>query len=128
MHLSEKDLHRVFEATRAITSTLRLSELLATVMRLASEVARAEASSILLLDPDTGELYFDVALGEKGGALRQIRLKQGEGIAGWVAENKKPAVVNDLSTDSRWTQRADEKSTFKTKAILALPLMVRDKL
>jgi signal transduction histidine kinase len=128
MKLSEKDVERVLEATRAITSTLRLSELLATVMRLASEVARAEASALLLLDPATGELYFDVALGEKGGALRQIRLKKGEGIAGWVAENRRPALVNDVAKDPRWTQRADEKSTFKTRAILALPLMVRDRL
>ena len=87
MQLSEKDLERVFEATRAITSTLRLSEVLETVMRLASEVARAEASALLLLDPATDELFFDVALGEKGGALQQVRLKKGEGIiAGWVAD------------------------------------------
>src|SRR4051812_19278786 len=128
MRLSEKDLERVFEATRAITSTLQLSELLETVVRLASEVARAEASALLLLDPATGELYFDVALGEKGGALQQIRLKKGEGIAGWVAENKKPAVVNDVARDPRWTHRADQKSSFKTRSILALPLMVREKL
>src|SRR5438477_3358783 len=128
MKLSEKDLERVFEATRTITSTLRLSELLETVMRLASEVARAEASALLLLDPATGELYFDVALGEKGGAVQQIRLKKGEGIAGWVAENRKPAVVNDVANDPRWAQRADQKSAFKTKAILALPLMIRDRL
>src|SRR5689334_4169225 len=120
MHLSEKDLERLLEATRAITSTLRLSELLETVMRLATEVARAEASAILLVDPTTGELYFDVALGEKGGALQQIRLKKGEGIAGWVAETKRHAVVNDVTKDSRWTQKADEKSQFKTKAILAV--------
>src|SRR5215470_2854410 len=124
MLLSEKDLEKVFEATRAIISTLRLSELLATVMRLASEVARAEASAILLLDPATGELYFDVALGEKGGALQQVRLKKGEGIAGWVAENRKPAVVNDVTQDPRWTQKADQKSTFKTRSILAIPVLV----
>ncbi len=128
MKISEKDLDRVFKATRAITSTLRLSELLETVMRLASEVARAEASALLLLDPATGELFFDVALGEKGGAIQQIRLKKGEGIAGWVAENRKPTVVNDVTKDPRWSQRADDKSTFKTRAILALPMMVRDRL
>jgi signal transduction histidine kinase len=127
MQLAEQDLRRVLEATRAIT-TLRLSELLQTVMRLASEVARAEASALLLVDPATGELFFDVALGEKGNELQQIRLKPGEGIAGWVAENKQSAVVNDVTKDSRWTQRADDKSKFKTKAILALPLLVRDKL
>jgi K+-sensing histidine kinase KdpD len=127
MQLSEKDLERVFAATRALT-TLRLSDLLQTVIRLASEVCRAEASSVLLVDPATGELYFDVATGDKGGALQQIRLKKGEGIAGWVVDNRKPAVVNDVANDPRWTQRADKQSTFKTKAILAVPMMVREKL
>ncbi len=128
MQLLEQDLVRIFEATRAITSTLRLSELLETIMRLASEVVRSEASSLLLMDSATGELYFDVALGEKGGALQQIRLKKGEGIAGWVAVNKKAAVVNDTANDPRWTQRADKTTQFKTKSILAVPMQVRDKL
>jgi len=128
VQLPEKDLERIFEATRAIASTLRLSELLQTVMRLASEVVRAEAGSLLLMDQSTGELYFDVALGDKGGALQQVRLKKGEGIAGWVAENRKPAVVNDAAKDPRWTQKADKKTQFQTKAILAVPMLVKDKL
>jgi signal transduction histidine kinase len=128
MQLPESALIRIFEATRAISYTLRLSELLETVMRLASEVAHAEASALLLMDPATGELYFDIALGEKGGALQQIRLKKGEGIAGWVAVNLQPAVVNDVTQDSRWTQRADKASQFQTKAILAVPMQVQGKL
>jgi signal transduction histidine kinase len=128
MQLPEKDLVRIFEATRAITSTLRLSELLETVMRLASEVVRAEAGSLLLMDQVTGELYFDVTLGAKSGALQKVRLKKGEGIAGWVAENKKPALVNDVAKDPRWAQKADETSQFITKAILAVPMLVQEKL
>lgn len=128
MKLQEKDLLKIFEATRAMTSTLRLAELLATVMRLASEVARAEASALLLVDPRTDELYFDVATGEKGGALQQIRLKKGEGIAGWVAAELKPALVNDVTKDSRWTQKADKSTQFQTKAILAVPMQVAGKL
>src|SRR5258706_12076212 len=128
MQLPEKDLIRIFEATRAIASTLRLAELLEKVMQLASEVVRGETGSLLLMDQSTGELYFDVALGEKGGSLQQIRLKKGEGIAGWVAENRKPAVVNDAAKDPRWTQKADKTSKFKTKAILAVPMLVKDKL
>lgn len=128
MQLPEEDLVRILEATRAITLTLRLSELLGTVMRLASEVVRAEASSLLLLDSATDELYFDVALGEKGDALQQIRLKKGEGIAGWVADHREPAVVNDVARDPRWAQRADKTTQFQTKSILAVPMNVRDKL
>lgn len=128
MQLPENDLVRIFEATRAITSTLRLSELLSTVMQLASEVMRSEATSLLLLDQSTGELYFDVALGEKGEKLQQVRLKKGEGIAGWVAEHQKAAVVNDVAKDHRWTQKADKTTQFQTKSILAVPMQVRDKM
>ncbi len=128
MLLSEQDLIRIFEATRAIASTLRLSELLETVVKLASEVVHAEAGSLLLMDQSTGELYFDVALGEKGGALQQVRLKKGEGVAGWVAENRKATVVNDVASDPRWTQRADKTSQYRTKAILAVPMLAKDKL
>jgi signal transduction histidine kinase/putative methionine-R-sulfoxide reductase with GAF domain len=128
MQLPESDLVRIFEATRAITSTLRLSELLETVVRLASEVVRTERASLLLMDQATGELYFDVALGEKGEALQHVRLKKGEGIAGWVAENRWPAVVNDVTKDPRWTQKADKSTQFQTKSILAVPMQVYDKL
>jgi signal transduction histidine kinase/putative methionine-R-sulfoxide reductase with GAF domain len=128
VQLQEHDLIRIFEATRAIASTLRLSELLETVMRLAREVVRAETGSLLLMDQATGELYFDVALGAKGGALQQIRLKKGEGIAGWVAEHRTHALVHDASTDPRWAQKADETSQFQTKTLMAVPMLVKDKL
>jgi two-component system, OmpR family, phosphate regulon sensor histidine kinase PhoR len=125
MELSESDFVRILEATRAITSTLSVSELLEMVMRLASEVVHVEACSLLLMDPATEELYFDVALGESGGALERIRLKKGEGIAGWVASHGEAAVVNDVAQDARWTQKGDQASKFKTKAILAVPMEAR---
>ncbi|HVO32706.1 MAG TPA: GAF domain-containing sensor histidine kinase, partial [Elusimicrobiota bacterium] len=128
MQLPEQDLDRILEAARMVSSTLRLPELLQTVMKLAGEVVRSEAASILLMDPSTEELFFDVALGEKGEALQRIRLKKGEGIAGWVAAQGQPALVNDVTQDSRWTQRGDLTSQFKTRAILAVPMKVRDKL
>ncbi len=128
MQLPEEDLERILEAARVVSSTLRLPELLQTVTKLAGEVVHSEAASILLMDPTTEELYFDVALGEKGETLQQVRLKKGEGIAGWVAVHGEPALVNDVTQDPRWTQKGDQKSLFKTRSILAVPMKVKDKL
>jgi two-component system, OmpR family, phosphate regulon sensor histidine kinase PhoR len=128
MELSEADFVRILEATRAITSTLSVSELLEMVMRLASEVVHVEACSLLLMDPATEELYFDVALGESGGALERVRLRKGEGIAGWVAARNEAAIVNDVAKDPRWTQKGDQASKFKTKAILAVPMETRGRM
>ncbi|HPG32197.1 MAG TPA: PP2C family protein-serine/threonine phosphatase, partial [bacterium] len=58
----------------------------------------------------------------------EIRVPVGKGIAGWVAENDKPLIIEDVSKDERFYKKADEKSTFKTKSILCVPLKVKDKI
>ena len=123
-----ENLELLLEVGRLLSSKLDLPELLRTVMELAARVVDAEASSILLLDERTQELYFDVALGERGREVQDVRLKVGQGIAGWVAKEGKSLIVRDVSTDSRWTSTADEKSGFKTQSILAVPVTVKGKL
>jgi signal transduction histidine kinase len=119
---------RFAEAARAVASALRLSDVLRIVMRSAAEVANAEASSILLLDEATGELYFDEALGEKTETQPRVRFKKGEGVAGWVAEHGIPAIVNDVRNDPRWTSKVDEISRFRTRAVMAVPVRLGEKL
>lgn len=127
MTLRFSDLELLVDVARIMSSKLDLKELLETIMECATRVVKAEVSSLLLVDEKTDELYFDIALGEKGTDIKTIRLKMGEGIAGWVAQNRKPAVVNDVASDSRWTQKADDKTSFKTKAIMAVPLLAKGK-
>jgi len=128
MTLTSVDYELLLQANRILSSKLDVKEVLATVMELATRVVHAEASGLLLLDAKTNELYFDVALGEAGKEVKQIRLKVGEGIAGWVAANKMPTIVNDVRSDSRWSGKADEKTDFVTKAILAVPLLAKGQL
>ena len=46
------------------------------------------------------KLYFEVALGDKGEAIKTITLNMGEGIAGWVAQKGKPLIVNHPEKDA----------------------------
>ncbi|MBN1880668.1 MAG: GAF domain-containing protein [Deltaproteobacteria bacterium] len=87
-----------------------------------------EVGSLLLLDEQTQELYFEVALGEKGDAVKTIRLKPGEGIAGWVAEHNEPLLINEVKQDSRHSQRADDTSQFRTRNMVCVPLVVKDEI
>src|SRR4051812_48928906 len=97
--VSPDDFELLIEANRILSSTLDLEELLRSVMEMAAKVVRAEAASLLLLDEKTNELYFDVALGKAGSRIKQVRLQPGEGLAGWVAGHREPAVVNDVKND-----------------------------
>ncbi len=128
MTLSATDFELLLQANRILSSKLRTDDVLQAVMELATKVVRAEASSLLLLDAATNELYFDVALGSAKDAVKQIRLKVGEGIAGWVANERRPLIVNDVSQDKRFSGKADKSTSFKTKSILAVPLLAKGRL
>src|SRR5476649_543607 len=88
-------LELLLEVGRLLSSKLELPELLTTVLELASRVVDAETASLLLLDEATQELYFDVALG-LGDDLTKVRLKLGQGIAGTVAQTRKPEIINEV--------------------------------
>jgi len=124
---SEK-LAFLLEANKALTSTLDLDRLLKVIMGQAKKVVNAEASSLMLLDEAKKELFFDVTLGGKGEKLRQIRLKLGQGIAGWVAKEGKPLMVADARKDPRFFAKADEVTKFITKSILCVPLRIKERI
>lgn len=128
MTLSATEFELLLQANRIISSKLDIDEVLQAVMELATKVVKADASSLLLLDEKTDELYFDVAVGSASDSVKQIRLKVGEGIAGWVAKERKPLIVNDVTKDPRFTQRVDKSTSFKTKSILAVPLHAKGRL
>jgi PAS domain S-box-containing protein len=126
--MESKDLAQLLEINKILNSTLDLDKLLTIIVEQSAVVVKAEAGSLMLLDPATNELVFDIALGEKSEQVKQIRLKVGEGIAGCVAQEGKALIVNDVEQDTRWSSRADTKSNFKTRSMLCVPLIFKDKI
>ena len=120
-------LFDVLEINAMLSTNLRLDMVLDALLKKAKEVCFAEASSIMLKDPVTDELYFHLVKSEKGGALQNVRLKPGEGISGWVAENKKSVLIKDCKNDKRFYGKADKKSTFETRTMMCVPLMIKQR-
>lgn len=123
-----KRLQKLQEISRVLNSTLNQAEIRKRAIEAATILMDAEAGSLLLLDEAAGELYFDVALGEKGEGVRQIRLKVGQGIAGYVAKTGEPLIINDVQHDPRFSREADRKSGFVTRNMVCVPVKARDKL
>ena len=118
-------LYAVLEVNAIISSELKLNKVLDALVNRAREVMDAEASSLMLLDEETKELYFYTLKGEKSEILKSIRLKLGEGISGWVAQNGQPVLVEDCSRDPRFSRKADEASHFVTRSMMCVPLMFK---
>ena len=97
------------------------------IMEESKEVMSAEASSLMMLDEERQELVFQVATGEKGEALREIRIPLGRGIAGWVAQTGEPLLVPDAYENPHFNPESDRRSGFRTRSVLCVPLMMQDR-
>ncbi|MFH0947997.1 MAG: HD domain-containing phosphohydrolase [Elusimicrobiota bacterium] len=122
------DFNEFFEIARTITATNDVDSILKKIGAAAEKLTRTMASSIMLLDDDKKNLYFKVASGDKGMILTKLKVPVGEGVAGWVAANKQSLMIQDVSTDARFTGKIDSESGFRTKSILCVPLIVNDEL
>lgn len=124
-----EDLKTLMEVSAIISSTLDFNELMTLVMEKAKNVMDAEACSILLYNKDIDKLEFEVAICEEESTSdilkKKITLDMGQGIAGWVAANRKPLVIKDVKKDKRFYQEADKLTGFVTKSLIAVPLVGR---
>ena len=92
-----QELLIVHDVAKALTSSLDLDSILQTIMEKMAEYFRPDTWSLLMVDEAKDELYFAIAVGERAEALKDVRLKMGEGIAGWVAKNGEMRIVGDAS-------------------------------
>jgi len=122
------EISLISSINRKINSGMILPDLLESIMDVAKELVNSEGSSLLLTDPNTGDLVFNVVVGEKGEIIQGQRVPRGRGIAGTVAETGKPIMVNDVQKDPRFFNEIDQKSEFQTRNILCLPMIVMDEL
>jgi signal transduction histidine kinase len=121
-------LHVLHEVARSLTSELNLGPLLHKILSRAVEVMSASAGSLLLLDEETNELVFAVVEGGGGEKLEGMRLAPNTGIAGWVASNQKPLIVDDVNKDNRYYQSIAKNFDFKLTSVLCVPMITRNKL
>ena len=107
-----------------VSSVQDLDKLLQLIIESATGVVQAEAASLLLLDPKTNTLYFKVATGAKGEAVKDFRVKIGQGIAGHVAKTGRPLLIADAQQDERWMREISDSIDYETRSMACAPLKI----
>jgi len=116
------------EVGKALASTLDLQKILQTIMEKISDLLQPDNWSLLMLDEATQELYFEIAIGSGADKLKDVRLKLGEGIAGWVAQQGEPVLIEDVRNDPRFTPKIDELTQTDTQSVVCVPVKGREKI
>lgn len=111
-----------------INSSLDIREVLDNSLAAVEQFIEVETSSIFELDAAAGELYFSCARGAGAQKIQHLRLRVGEGIAGYVAQTEKAVLVGNAHADSRFLASFDTITGFTTKSILGVPLKVKNRL
>ncbi|MDD5090276.1 MAG: SpoIIE family protein phosphatase [Candidatus Wallbacteria bacterium] len=124
-----KRLSSLIRISSLLNSTLDLDEILNIIMLSSKKVMDAEAATLFLYNEKEHALTAQIAYGKVRHKIKgKLTIAVGQGIAGTVAEQREPVLVNDPGNDSRFMCRIDKKTGFVTKSIICVPLIYQDKL
>jgi len=115
---------RLLHVGQIITSEMNLDLLFPLIMEQSNSIMDTQRSSVFLHDAKSHELWSLVATDVE---RNEIRIPATFGIAGWVFQNRMPAIVNDSYSDPRFNPEVDQKTGFHTRNILCVPLINREK-
>ena len=110
----EAELSQLFDLESVIDTMLAVS------MYKLNQFMNSERSSIFIFDPLKNQLTSFSSLDL---AKQEIRMSQSIGVAGWVFEHRKPAIVNDAYNDSRFYRGVDDLTGFRTRNLICTPLI-----
>jgi signal transduction histidine kinase len=118
-------LRVVQDVARDLTAELDLDRLLHKILRAAVTVMNCTAGSLLLFDPATSELVFEVVEGGGGEALEKTRIKSDQGIAGHAFSYRQPIVVEDAMQDARYFAEVARRYDLQVHRLIAVPLIAK---
>lgn len=117
------------ELAQYLSAELDLSVLLDKVAQSAANIANAQASSILLIQPQSETMRFASVYGISDTdreTLRQLVVPLQGSMAGSVALTGEPLVSNDVAVDSRFYSGVSNMVELKTRSLLAVPMIAGD--
>jgi adenylate cyclase len=118
-----RDLRQMIDVTASITSEIEIDAVLRRIVEGTSQVLRAERSSLFIYDDRKHQLWTMVA---EGLDEKSIRVPADKGIVGRCFASGEVTIVDDPYADPDFLREQDAASGFRTRNMIALPLITRD--
>ena len=117
-------LKTIVEASKLINSSIEADSLFTSILSVATKELEAERGTLYFVDEQRQEIWSKVADGLSG-ASREIRLPIGKGLAGTVAASGEEVILHDAYADPRFDQSQDQRSGYRTRSMLCVPIKNR---
>ena len=115
----EIEMRSIQQIGKAMSSVLNRDKLLTLIMDEVTPLMHAERGTLYIVDTEKGELWSKIA---QKAEIKEIRLKLGVGIAGFVAKTGQTINIKDAYNDNRFDPSTDKKTGFRTRSILCMPI------
>jgi diguanylate cyclase (GGDEF)-like protein len=125
--LIKKELAFFAEMNRALTSSGDVGDIFRTIIRGVKAITMAEACSVFLVEENFGDLLIEKIQGKSRKRAKKMIIKQGEGIAGWVASKGVPLLVPDVKTDRRFSPKVDRIEGARARSLVCAPIKNKGK-
>jgi len=118
------ELSALFQVSTTLNLHLGLDMILEIIVRRVVAALKAQHASIMIYNPGTSVLETRASYGLESEFARHARKRLGEGIAGWVAQQQQPVLL-DHQTSGELNQHF--KNDRNITSALSLPLRVGDR-
>lgn len=118
---SEPNMKLLIDTIEEINRTEKFKSVLTESMESVRLVMNSEASSLILLDDESGELFVSMPTGSGKMEAAGKRIPKSKGVSGWVAQNRQPYVTNDAQNSELFYGEIAEG--FRTRNMICVPLI-----
>lgn len=119
-----RELTFLHETSQVLTATLDLDDVLRSLMTQVRDYFRVEAASVALLEEETGDAVFRIAVGKAAEEVVGLRMGPGEGVVGWVIQTGQLELVPVAHDDERFYTGIDDTTDFYAHTMLAIPIKI----
>jgi Nif-specific regulatory protein len=113
------------DLSRAMSSTMGVQEIMATIITKSIQTIGVEQGTIMLVE-ENSQVFFRTLIRGVAEKHQGKIYKLGEYLTGWMLKNRKPFLCNDIADDDRMRGLKIENSGIHS--ILSVPMILRGKL
>ncbi len=118
-----EQLKMIITAAESVNSTIKIDDVLLTIVNVAANLTNADRGTLYIVDKEKNEIWSKVTIKNK---MREIKLKFGEGLAGYVAKSGEIINIENVQSDPRFNANFDRISGYKTRNMICFPIKNRE--